>query len=367
MKTEIRYGIIGAGSMGREHIENIKVMDRAAVTAISDPHQPSVASALALAPGATVFSDHRALLDSGLIDAVVIATPNDTHAAILKDALSTDLAVFVEKPLATTIEDLKLILSWDENRSAITWMGLEYRFMPPVAEAIARASEGQAGRIHQVSIREHREPFYPKVDNWNRFADRTGGTLVEKCCHYFNLMDIVIGEQPIRVFASGGQNVNHLTETYDGKQANMLDNAYVVLEYANGARGMLDLCMFGEGSFDKEILTIVGDEGKIESFLPSQSIRASRRDSVGDLSGWARGASRSRGSEQKIVHNYDVKYLGHHYGASYIEHTKFRDAILNSTPAEVTLLDGVTSVITGLAAHKSINEGRVVEIKELWG
>jgi len=352
--------------MGREHIENIKVMGGAVVTALSDPHVPSQEAALALAPGAKVFSDHRALLDSGLVDAVVIATPNDTHAAVLKDALATDLAVFVEKPLATTVEDLKSILSWDEKRSAMTWMGLEYRFMPPVAEAIARAQEGDAGKIHQVSIREHREPFYPKVDNWNRFADRTGGTLVEKCCHYFNLMDIIIGEQPIRVFASGGQSVNHLDEKYDGKQANMLDNAYVVLEYANGARGMLDLCMFGEGSFDKEILTIVGDEGKIESFLPSQVVRASRRESIGKLSGWARGASRARGSEQKIVHNYDVKYMGHHYGASYIEHTKFRDAILNSTPAEVSLKDGVMSVVTGLAAHKSINEGRVVEIKELW-
>ena len=367
MKTELRYGIIGAGSMGREHIENIKVMGGAAVTAISDPHVPSQEAALAMAPGAKVFSDHRALLDSGLIDAVVIATPNDTHAAVLKDALATDLAVFVEKPLATTVEDLESILSWDDKRSAMTWMGLEYRFMPPVAEAIARAKEGEAGKIHQVSIREHREPFYPKVDNWNRFAERTGGTLVEKCCHYFNLMDIVVGETPVRVFASGGQAVNHLDEQYDGKQADMLDNAFVVLEYANGARGMLDLCMFGEGSFDKEILTIVGDEGKIESFLPSQVVRASRRETIGKLSGWKQGASRGSGSEQKIVHNYDVKYMGHHYGASYIEHTKFRDAILNSTAAEVTLLDGVTSVVTGLAAHKSINEGRVVEIKELWG
>jgi len=145
MKTELRYGIIGAGSMGREHIENIKVMGGAAVTAISDPHVPSQEAALAMAPGAKVFSDHRALLDSGLIDAVVIATPNDTHAAVLKDALATDLAVFVEKPLATTVEDLKSILSWDDKRSAMTWMGLEYRFMPPVAEAIARAAEGEAG------------------------------------------------------------------------------------------------------------------------------------------------------------------------------------------------------------------------------
>ena len=367
MKTELRYGIVGAGSMGREHIENIKVMGGGLVTAISDPHTPSQKAALAMAPGAAIFSDHRALLDSGLVDAVVIATPNDTHAEILKDALATNLSIFVEKPLATSIDDLKAILAWDANRTAMTWMGLEYRYMPPIAEAIARAKEGDAGKIHLVSIREHREPFYPKVENWNRFAERTGGTLVEKCCHYFNLMDLVIGEQPIRVFASGGQSVNHLNETYGGKHANMLDNAYVILEYANGARAMLDLCMFGEGSFDKEILTIVGDEGKIESFLPSQTIRASRRDSVGELSSWARGASRSRGNEQKIVHNYDVKYMGHHYGASYIEHTRFRDAILNSTPAEVTLKDGVTSVVTGLAAHKSINEGRVVEIKELWG
>lgn len=366
MKSELRYGVIGVGSMGREHISNIKVMGGATVTAICDPHRPSVDAALEMVPKAAVFSDHRSLLDSGLIDAVVIATPNDNHVAVLKDALATDLAVFVEKPLATTVADLKSILEWDSKRSAMTWMGLEYRFMPPVTEAISRAKDGDAGKIHQISIREHREPFYSKIDNWNRFTERTGGTLVEKCCHYFNLMDLVLGEQPTRVFASGGQSVNHLDENYDGRQANMLDNAYVILEYASGARGMLDLCMFGEGSFDKEILTIVGDQGKIESFLPSQTVRASRRNLAGDFSKWAEGASRASGSEFKIVHNYDVKYMGHHYGASYIEHVKFRDAILNSRPAEVTLRDGVTSVVTGLAAHKSINEGRVVEIKEIW-
>jgi predicted dehydrogenase len=92
MKRELRYGIIGAGSMGREHIENIKVMGGAAVTAISDPHTPSQEAALAMASGAKVFTDHRALLESGLIDAVVIATPNDTHAAVLKDALETDFS-----------------------------------------------------------------------------------------------------------------------------------------------------------------------------------------------------------------------------------------------------------------------------------
>ena len=244
-------------------------------------------------------------------------------------------------------------------------MGLEYRFMPPVNEVIQRTKAGAVGKVHQVAIREHREPFYPKVGNWNRFAKRTGGTLVEKCCHYFNLMDLIIGSQPIRVFASGGQNVNHLDEKYDGQQADMLDNAYVILEYADGVRAMLDLCMFAEGSYDKEILTVVGDEGKLESFLPSLNVRYSRREDWGRRSGWGIGEGTGRGSEVKQVIDLNVKYLGHHYGASYIEHVKFRDAIINKTPAEVTLKDGATSVITGLAAHKSIAEGRPVTIAEM--
>jgi len=363
-RAPIRTLVAGLGTMGRSHALAYHRNPAFDLVGLVNRSTPKLDAELS---GYRIEPDFNQALTRLKPDLVNISTYSDSHADYACAAMEAGAHVFVEKPLATTVEDLKSILAWDEKRSAMTWMGLEYRFMPPVAEAIARAKEGEAGKIHQVSIREHREPFYPKVDNWNRFAERTGGTLVEKCCHYFNLMDIVVGEQPVRVFASGGQSVNHLDEKYDGKQADMLDNAYVVLEYANGARGMLDLCMFGEGSFDKEILTIVGDEGKIESFLPSQVVRASRRESIGKLSGWSRGASRARGNEQKIVHNYDVKYMGHHYGASYIEHTRFRDAILNSTPAEVTLKDGVTSVVTGLAAHKSIKEGRVVEIKELWG
>lgn len=362
----LRYGIIGAGSMGREHIENIKIMGGATITAIADPDAGSIQQASAVAASQPKqFNDHRALLDSGLVDAVVIATPNDTHVNVLQDALATDLAVFIEKPLATTVEDCKKIIDWEVKRSALTWMGLEYRFIPPVNEVIQRAKAGAVGKVHQVAIREHREPFYPKVGNWNRFAKRTGGTLVEKCCHYFNLMDLIIGSQPIRVFASGGQNVNHLDEKYDGQQADMLDNAYVILEYAGGIRAMLDLCMFAEGSYDKEILTVVGDEGKLESFLPSLNVRYSRREDWGRRSGWGIGEGTGRGSEVKQVIDLSVKYLGHHYGASYIEHVKFRDAIINKTPAEVTLKDGATSVITGLAAHKSIAESRPVTIAEM--
>lgn len=360
--TRLRYGVIGVGAMGREHIENLKTIDGAKVTAISDPVNDSRVQATAiLDDDVAVFSDHLDLINSGKIDAVVIATPNYTHVDILEDALATDLAVFVEKPLTTNVEDALKVYNWSKNRKAMTWVGLEYRYMPPVAEAIKRVHEGVVGEISQVAIREHREPFYPKVGNWNRFREKTGGTLVEKCCHYFNLMDLITKENPVRVFASGAQRVNHLDEIYDGKKADMLDSAYVIVEYPSGARGLLDLCMFAENSMDNEHLTVVGDQGKVESFLPSLTYREGIRGK--SITKW--GAKEVPGVINKRVWDFKIKYPGHHYGASYLEHLKFFNAVLDGAPPEITVEEGLRSVAVGLAAHKSIDEGRPVLMSEV--
>lgn len=86
--------------------------------------------------------------------------------------------------------------------------------MPPVARLLAEVRKGSVGRVHMVAIREHRFPFLVKVNNWNRFNRNTGGTLVEKCCHFFDLMTLIMGRKPKRVLASGSQAVNHLDEVY---------------------------------------------------------------------------------------------------------------------------------------------------------
>jgi predicted dehydrogenase len=99
-----------------------------------------------------------------------------------------------------------------------------------------------------VAMREHRFPFLVKVDNWNRFSENTGGTLVEKTCHFFDLMNLILRERPVRVMASGAQDVNHLDEEYDGRTPDILDNAFVIVDYPSGARALLDLCMFAEDS-----------------------------------------------------------------------------------------------------------------------
>ena len=147
----------------------------ATITAIADPNQGSrELASKAAGSSPKLFENYQDLLETNLVDAVVIATPNDTHVNVLEAALATDIAVFIEKPLATTVADCKKIIDWDSQRKALTWMGLEYRFMPPVNEVIQRSKAGAVGKVHQVSIREHREPFYPKVDNWNRFTTQIG-------------------------------------------------------------------------------------------------------------------------------------------------------------------------------------------------
>jgi len=366
----IRYGIIGCGSMGREHIENIRAMPATQVTAIADTDAGSRAKAQELlGDTARAFTDYRDLLASGLCDAVVVATPNFTHVSILRDCLATGLHILAEKPICTRVEDAHALVQLAQNRKALVWVAQEYRYMPPVAEMIRMAHAGAVGQIHQVAIREHREPFYPKVGDWNRFSANTGGTLVEKCCHYFNLMDFILGEHPTRVFASGAQRVNHLDEKYDGPNGqttpDILDSAYVIVEYKSGARAMLDLCMFAENSVDNEQILIVGNEGKLESLLPSLTLRYGRREDWGVRKVWGEPSGSGKGVSVRRVWDTNIKYAGQHFGASFIEHEKFAHAVRNGLPAEVTLEDGLRSIATGIAAHQSIDSGRAVAMAEV--
>ncbi len=369
MNQIIRYGIIGCGSMGREHILNLLSSDDCQITALQDPHQPSIHASLALLRSASVqpkiFDSVRDLLSSGLCDAVVVGTPNYTHAQILREVLAADVHVLAEKPLVTTMEDGLDLVKRGKGRKKVNWVAQEYRYMPPVAELIRLAHAGECGKLHQVAIREHREPFYPKVGDWNRFSANTGGTLVEKCCHYFNLMDHILQEQPTRVFASGGQRVNHLDEKYDGKTSDILDSAFVIVEYPSGARASLDLCMFAENSVDNEVISVVGSEGKLESLIPSLTLRVGRREDWGKRDVWGQASGTGRGVATRRVWDTNIRYAGQHFGASWIEHQKFARAIREGLPAEISLEEGLRSVATGMAAQRSIATGQAVLLSEI--
>ena len=351
----VRYGIIGTGMMGIEHIENINALDGASVTAISDPDPGSrtLGQAVARLDDDAVFADHRDLLASGVVDAVVVSSPNFTHAEILHDVIESDAHFLAEKPLCTTIEDALAVVEHARGREAVGWMGLEYRYKPPIAKLVKEVHAGVVGDVKMVAIREHRFPFLPKVGDWNRFRRNTGGTLVEKCCHFFDLMSLILGSDPVRVYASGSRAVNHLDERYDEGTPDILDNAFVIVDYPGGVRASLDLCMFAEGSRNEQEISVVGDAAKIEAFVPENLVRYSYRD--------------ARTVEEVTVTDDRITYPGLHEGASYLEHLDFLDAIRNGTPPKVTLEDGLMSVAVGVAAHRSIDEGRPIYLSEVLG
>ena len=352
----IRVGVIGTGMMGCEHLRNLVGHGGAEIAAVSDPVPASIGWARDVLAGTAhhpaEFADHRDLLASGLVDAVIVASPNHTHRLVLDDVLSTDVAVLVEKPMCTTVADCLAVVDAASRRGAVTWVGLEYRYMPPVEVLRRTVADGAVGRVRMMAIREHRFPFLRKVGDWNRFNENTGGTLVEKCCHSFDLMNLVVGSRPVRVYASGAQDVNHLDERYGGRTPDILDNAFVTVDYEDGARAMLDLCMFAEAGRNEQDLVVVGDAGKVEAHVPGDG-----RAFLGLRDG--------RRVVELPVREPDAAHFGFHHGASFVEVSRFLDAVTSRGAPEVTVADGLWSVAVGVAAHRSIDEGRPVRLDEV--
>ena len=361
---ELRYGLIGAGMMGQEHIRNIALLDGARVAAVADPDsEMRTVSAKLAGADCAVFSDYRDLLSEEPCDAYMIAAPNDLHHPILLDVLATTKPILCEKPLCTTARDAADVVRKAAERATPVWVAMEYRYMPPVGRLLEKVRAGEAGTPRMIAIREHRFPFLEKVGHWNRFNARTGGTLVEKCCHFWDLMRLGLGADPVRVYASAGQDVNHLDERYRGRRPDIVDNAFVIVDFDGGARGMLDLCMFDEGSDWQESIAITGDRARIEARVPGPArFSASSEERPAEIS----IADRARRIETRTEVAVDPRILraGDHHGATYFQHERFlRLAADGSGEAEVSLADGYWSVLVGEAAEESARTGAPVDLR----
>ena len=241
MSATVNYGIIGCGMMGQEHLRNIALLDGTCVRAIFEPDAEMAAIANAFAPEAEMVASLDALLDIDDLDCLVIVSPNHCHVGQMEEIRrKRPLPLLVEKPLFTSPEDEARVAAFAKTYPAPVWVAMEYRYMPPIAALVEQVAEATGG-VRMLTIREHRFPFLPKVGDWNRFNRNTGGTFVEKCCHFFDLMRLIMQSEPVRVMASAGQAVNHLDETYNGEVPDILDHGYVLVDFENGARAMLEL------------------------------------------------------------------------------------------------------------------------------
>ena len=237
--------------------------------------------------------------------------------------------------------------------------------MPPVERLMKELARGRAGRPQMIAIREHRFPFLEKVGNWNRFSNRTGGTLVEKCCHFWDLMRLIAGSDPVRVYASAAMDVNHRDEDYGGIRPDIIDNAFVVVDFENGMRGMLDLCMFAEGSKWQEVVSVTGDAARIDACVPGparfQPGGVERHSEVHISDRKTKRTSRS-----KIMVDEAILRAGDHHGSTFFQHRGFFDLVRTGQgkPA-VSVEDGLWSVAVGEAAEISARTGRAVEMAEV--
>ena len=355
--------VIGTGTIGQEHMRVATLLGRAQIHGIYDTQQHSMDIAETNFTGYSHkplvrYPDLESACNDPAVDALFICTPNYTHFEILQTAIKSGKAIFLEKPMATDLQDAAATEAMARDYSSFIQIGLQYRYKAQYVEAFHEALDrASLGEIKTISLSEYRPPFLDKVEQWNKFNITSGGTLVEKCCHYFDLINLLAQSQPVKVYASGGQAVNFIDLQRHGKKSDIDDHAFVVIDYANGTRANFTLNMFCH-EFSEE-LVVSGDRGRLTAkevfnFHQQQGSVATLAIEAGEL-----GPSKTL----DVTYPALIEQSGHH-GATYFEHIAFVDQLENKSVSAATPLQGLWSMIVASAAQASMASGEAVDINE---
>ena len=360
-----RFNVIGTGVNGQEHLRVTLMEGRANIHGVYDPSPMSVEAAKndfqRFSPNGNlvVYDFVKDACHDPDVDGLIISTPNHTHLDILREAIRSGKHILLEKPMATTIADAHEILELTKNYSAVFRIGLQYRYKAIYAEAIHEALVRNAiGEIKTISIIEHRVPFLDKVRQWNKFSKYSGGTLVEKCCHYFDLFNLFAGSRPAQVYATGSQAVNFTEFEYDQERSDILDNAFVNVIYENDIRAHLNLCMFSPMFYEEIVLC--GDGGRLKAFENEDFLPVQRPSTHLEI---LRGEHKPSTITTPCYPTY-IQSSGHH-GATYFEHMDFVNQIEGLENNAPTADEGFWSIVIGAAAEESVRTGQVVLIPDL--
>lgn len=218
----ISIGLLGAGRIGQIHGRNIAGSSRARLAAIADPF-PEAAAKLSAATGAPVWAADEILLDRS-IDAVLIATPTDTHADFIDRAAAEGKAIFCEKPVDMSSARIRETLARVEKAGAPLMIGFNRRFDPHFSALQKRLAHGAAGEVELVTILS-RDPAPPPVS----YIERSGGLFRDMMIHDFDMARFLLGEEIVEVQAMGSALVDPAIG-----QAGDVDTAAVLLKTASG-------------------------------------------------------------------------------------------------------------------------------------
>ncbi len=359
-----KVNVIGTGTIGMEHMRVAALLGRVGINGIYDPQPASVATALdeyakLSEETPTVYSSVEEACNASEADALMICTPNYTHIDVFEVASQSGKPIFLEKPMATTLDDAKRIVEISKNYPGFIQVGLQYRYKAPYVEARYEALvRGTLGNIHMLYMSEYRPPFLDKVGQWNKFNDESGGTLVEKCCHYFDLLASFAGGRPRRVYASCGRAVNFTDFAREGVASDIDDHAFVIIDFDNNVRANFTLNMFAP-TFHEELI-ISGDRGRLiaNERFDFQNEDVARSEVVVELG--EEGASR----RTDIGYARPIEHSGHH-GSTYMEHIAFADQLEGKTVDAATPAQGLWSIVIAVAAQESARSGQPIDVQSL--
>jgi predicted dehydrogenase len=250
----VRVGLVGLGSMGRNHLRVLGSLTGATLAAVSDP-MPEVLNAAVAASGAAGFADARALLDVPGLDAVVIAAPTTAHRPLALAAIERGLAVLVEKPLATNPGEAMEIVLTARHAGVPVQVGHIERFNPAVRELGRLLETGWLSAVYAITSRRA-GPFPARI--------RDVGVTIDLATHDADILSWIARERPVRVTAETAQRIHTGHE----------DLLFGLLHFPAGTIGMLDVNWLTP--VKRRSLVVLGEQGMFELDYLTQRLAFSR-------------------------------------------------------------------------------------------
>ncbi|MGP2490066.1 inositol 2-dehydrogenase [Mesorhizobium sp. PUT5] len=246
----VRFGLLGAGRIGKVHARAVASNARARLAAVADAVEQA-AKDISAAYGADMRTI-EAIEKASDIDAVVVCTPTDTHADLIERFARAGKAVFCEKPIDLDVARVERCLAVVADTGAPLMVGFNRRFDPHFRAVRKAIDDGAIGTVEMVTITS-RDPGPPPLD----YIARSGGIFRDMTIHDFDMARFLLGEEPVAVSA-------HASVLVDGKigEAGDFDSASVILETASGRQCLISNSRRATYGYDQRI-EVHGSRGMV--------------------------------------------------------------------------------------------------------
>jgi predicted dehydrogenase len=254
----VRFGVVGLGNMGRFHADYMNSLQPAAKLGgacdVDDKRRKEIGEKYQV----PVFATYQELINSGAVDAILIATPHYQHPEIALAAFERDIHVLSEKPLAVHVKDARKVIDAHKQKPNLTFsLVLQLRTVglyKKIKEMITSGELGEISRVTWIVTDWFRTWSYYASGGWRAtWKGEGGGVLINQCPHNLDMLQWLMGVQPSRVTAVASLGKTHPIEVEDEVSA--------ILEYPNGAIGHF-MTTTGEAPGTNR-LEVVGDRGKL--------------------------------------------------------------------------------------------------------